>query len=634
MFRYIVIAWNVKSASDSDAASKLRRRIQGSSVSSWRPALDRPGMYAACIDHEFGLDTTIPVGDCRGVILGTIFRSHGSCHSNQPTPIRSLSLSDSEEIIRSKGRSLISDCWGYYVAALHYPENAGAVVLRGPVSPLACFHVELGTLNVFFSHLDDCIDLKITPLSINWDSITAQVMGGDHLTNETAIEEIDSLEAGECAECKLDGCSRHVYWDPRSFLEERSPTAFDQATQSIRLATEYCVRAHSSRHDRILVQLSGGLDSSIVLSSLSRAPHTPSITAVNYYSRGSGDERRFARSMAERANCRLIERPRNRQLDLRRFLNCNRTVRPVMNFSAPDVEARNISLARELNATAIFDGELGDNVFGSHPSPGVLVECFRQGGLGSGFLGTAVDYAMLTKQSVWRTLAMARREALSLRTDPDFSSAGEMQRVYGAIGARSAILASAEAEDHHRSMGDRFLHPWLKQSRRIAPGSHALLFGLITVLSSTYHSPFSGPHDPLRVSPLVSQPLLEVALRIPTYLHCRFSQDRAVARVAFAHVLPPEILQRGLGKGGPGLWAREVVENNTRFLREFLLDGILVRRRLIDRTKLEIVLSPRVVKSTVVVGDIFAKLYIEAWLRAWQQVESMPAGQRESPGCG
>jgi hypothetical protein len=89
-----------------------------------------------------------------------------------------------------------------------------------------------------------------------------------------------------------------------------------------------------------------------------------------------------------------------------------------------------------------------------------------------------------------------------------------------------------------------------------------------------------------------------------------------------------------MGKGGPGLWAREVVDNNTRFLREFLLDGILVRRRLIDRMKLEIVLSPRVVKSTVVVGDIFAKLYIEAWLRAWQQVESMPVGRRESPGCG
>src|SRR5258708_28395529 len=136
------------------------------------------------------------------------------------------------------------------------------------------------------------------------------------------------------------------------------------------------------------------------------------------------------------------------------------------------------------------------------------------------------------------------------------------------------------------------------------------------------------------VTPLVIQPLLETALRITTYLHCRISQDRAAARAAFVDVLPPEIVQRGLGKGGPDLWARDVVENNTGFLREFLLDGILMRRRLIDRTKLEIVLSPRVVKSTVVVGDIYAKLYIEAWLRAWQQVENMSARQRESLGHG
>ena len=181
-------------------------------------------------------------------------------------------------------------------------------------------------------------------------------------------------------------------------------------------------------------------------------------------------------------------------------------------------------------------------------------------------------------------------------------------------------------------MADRFLHPWLKESRRIAPGSHGLLFGLITVTSAIYHSPFSDPHDPLRVSPLVSQPLLEIALRMPTHLHCKFAQDRAVARAAFADVLPPEILQRGLGKGGPTLWVRDVIESNTGFLREFLLDGILVRQRLIDRKKLETVLSPRIAKSTVIAGDIFAKLYIEAWLRAWQQTETLPAGQREHAG--
>src|SRR5260370_86648 len=123
---------------------------------------------------------------------------------------------------------------------------------------------------------------------------------------------------------------------------------------------------------------------------------------------------------------------------------------------------------------------------------------------------------------------------LRVRVCTDFARKLVWQLVFGASGARSAVLAGGEVEQHHCSMGDRFLHPWLKQSRRIAPGSYALLFGLITVLSSKCLSPFSGSHGPIRVSPLVSQPLLEIALRIPTYLHCRFSQDRAVARAAFA----------------------------------------------------------------------------------------------------
>jgi hypothetical protein len=53
------------------------------------------------------------------------------------------------------------------------------------------------------------------------------------------------------------------------------------------------------------------------------------------------------------------------------------------------------------------------------------------------------------------------------------------------------------------------------------------------------------------------------------------------------------------------------------------LDGILVRRGLVDRTKLETVLSHRMAKSTAMIGDIFAKLYIEAWLEKIQHLESL-----------
>jgi asparagine synthase (glutamine-hydrolysing) len=621
LFRYIIVTWDVSKPRDCDAARNMLGGTQ-SSPANWQCALDRPGIYVAYVNSGHSAYAAIPIGDSRGVILGTLFRTPESSKSGPPAIIRRLSQSHAEETLRSAGRTLISDYWGYYVAAIHYPESASSLVLRSPVSPLACFHVRRGSFNVFFSHLDDCIDLNVTPLSINWDCVTAQVTAGDNLTRETGIREIDCLECGESVECRRDGQTKRAYWDPRSFLAECAPGHFEPAVQAIRNATEYCIHAHSSPHDRILISLSGGLDSSIVLSSLSRASHQPSTTAVTYFSAGSGDERRFARSMADAVHCRLIERPRNRELDFRRFLDCNRTVRPILNFSAPDVESRNNDLAHELNATAIFDGELGDNIFGSNPRPGVLLECWREYGLRPQFLNVALDYAMLRRRSLWGTLALARQEALSVSRESDFSASREIRRSLGAERARSGMLATAEAEEHHRKMADRFIHPWFKQSRHIAPGSFGLLFGLINVTSPALQSPFSGPDDPLQISPLVSQPLLELMLRMPRHLHFRHAQDRAVARAAYADVLPREILQRGLGKGGPDLWAKEVIENNVGFLREFLLDGVLVRRRLIDGKKLEAVLSSRIDKSTVFAGEIFSKLYIEAWIRKLQQVES------------
>ncbi|MGB6308789.1 MAG: asparagine synthase-related protein [Steroidobacteraceae bacterium] len=621
MLRYIILVWNANNSSDRDTSAAVRGRMQSSGMM-WRAVLDRPGMYAACVDQGFYARAATLIDGDRGVIIGTLFSSPELCQSSQPRPIESLSRSQSNDILRSQGRALISDFWGYYVAAIRDPGGAGGIVLRAPVSPLACLYARQGTVNAFFSNVEDCVDLNLSPLSINWDSIAAQVVGGDFLSDETAINGIRAIECGESAHCGPAGCAIHAYWDPRTFLEQRAPARFETAAQDIRRAVEFCIGALSSGHDRLLVKVSGGLDSSIVLSALRRAPHHPSVTAVNYFSTGSGDERFFARTMAGSVGFPLIERARNEGLDLHRFLDCNRTVRPVLNFSAPDTEARNIALARELNATAIFDGECGDNVFGSHPRPGALLECLRQCGSGAQFLGTALDYSLLSKQSLWRTLAMVRREARSTAENPDFSAAADMRWAMGGAGAAPATLASPAAEEHYYGMGDRFLHPWLKKSRRIAPGSQALLFGLITVTSAIYHSPFSSLSDPPRISPLVSQPLLESVLQMPAYLHFRFAQDRAVARAAFADLLPPEILQRGLGKGGPGSWAKEVVERNSGFLREFLLEGILVGRGLVDRTKLEAALSCRIVKSTVLVGDILAKLYIEAWLRSWSAAEA------------
>ena len=616
MLRYIVAIGNPTLAADCEQIVYVRHRVQTCS-DDWVSAIVRPGIYMAYVERADDVSSAIALPDSRGLIFGSLYKSHDQLTGSSAAAIRSLSRSDAEVIVHSRGRSMARNYWGHYVAAFLYPEDSSCLVMRGPVSTLACFHVNLEKLTIFFSHLEDLAALDLASLSINWDCVAAQVAGGDYLTNETAINEIASVECGECVECRPEGRFNHACWDPRRLLEERCLDCFPDVARMVRDTTDHCVNALSSPHSKILVTLSGGLDSSIVLSSLRRASHAPSITAVNYHSRGTGDERRFARSMARTVNCNLVERARNHSLDLRRIEECNRTVRPVLNFSAPDAEARNIALARELRASAIFTGELGDNIFGSHPGPEALVECFRRFGPGRRYLSIAIDYAMLKKQSLWQTLAAAYRECESVVRHPDFNSMRAVHRHYGEAAARAYMLASSEVQEHCTRMEDRFIHPWLKGSRVLAPGSRSLLFGMIVITSTPYHSPFSKPSDPPLLSPLASQPLVELALRIPAYLHCKYAQDRPIARMAFADVLPSDVLLRGLGKGGPTLWVKDVVEQNNEFLREYLLNGILVRERMLDRRKLDAVLSPRIVKSTVIATDIFAKLYIEAWLRKW-----------------
>lgn len=623
MTRYLIAIANQQSASDCRVLESIGQSLQAAPAS-WHFSSRSPGFCAAYVHNQFCGDEALPLPDNRGVIFGSLYRSKKpSSRTNSvgtsQIRCRSISRDTLEHIVNSKGRSLVADFWGHYVVAIRHPDAPGALVLRSPVSALPCFHLQRDSVNVFFSHVEDCVALDLVKLSINWDSITAQVVGGDYVTSETALKEIRSVECGECVECGPRGCSATSYWDPRNLLTIGTVDDFTEAARAVGDTTQYCVNTVLSDHYHLLVKLSGGLDSSIVLSALNRAPHRPRLTAINYYSRGCGDERFFARSMANAVDCRLVEQPRNDGLDLRRFEDCNPTVQPVLNFSAPDTESRTIALAREIGASAIVDGELGDNIFGSNLGVGALIECYRKSGIRRECLSAVFDYAMISRQSVWRAVALAWMELRSLSRYPSFNALGEMKQQYGECIARSMILASAEAESHYASMSDRFTHTWMKGSRLLAPGSHSLLFGLITVTSPTYHSPFSSSGDPPRISPLLCQPLTELILGIPAHMHFKRGQNRALARTAFANSLPDVILSRGTGKGGPNLWAKDVVERNADYLRETLLDGVLAQMGLLDRRKLEAVLSPRIEKSTAIVGDIFAKLYIECWLRNWRK---------------
>jgi asparagine synthase (glutamine-hydrolysing) len=280
----------------------------------------------------------------------------------------------------------------------------------------------------------------------------------------------------------------------------------------------------------------------------------------------------------------------------------------------PAVDRLEPDVALASGATAIYKGHGGDEIFCRHHTHFYVADFLRQCGPRRKFLSLATHSAIAEGETLWRVLAQAlwnayvpRRWSL-LRT---FQRDQEGQSL-----VHPGILAALRDD---RS----FDLPFARGTRTCPPGK----LWQISLISGHrgYYSPFSRDTDPHPVWPLLSQPIVEVALRIRTWLQMENRRERAVARAAFANDLPREIIDR-TDKGGSEPLAWRVLHKNRPFIRELLMDGALVREGIVDATKLDAVLSDSddsAIRATV---PIFALVGAEAWHSAWcnPRVRSVP----------
>src|SRR6185503_20808441 len=136
---------------------------------------------------------------------------------------------------------------------------------------------------------------------------------------------------------------------------------------------------------------------------------------------------------------------------------------------------------------------------------------------------------------------------------------------------------------HDISRDSDLVHPWLRAPGRAPNGKIFHVWQML--FPAEYYNPLGSESDPEQVTPLFSQPLLELAMRIPTWLLTLGGWDRAIARRAFERDLPHRIVTRQT-KGGQEEHAKSILVRNMAFAREWLLDGHLVREQLVERDQL------------------------------------------------
>lgn len=598
MFRFIGIVWN--SASETAGASAVRLANALTHRVDWTRVAGLPGLEVFLTGALKSANRAYTLG-AHGVVLGKLFRRVPPDQFTGPEDAGTIE--DPERVCETGGRALVQEYWGRYVAFLRSPSGITTIV-RDPSGTLPCYLMHHDGVHVAFSFLEDVLELipSIPKPRIKWSSIAAQIQLGEPSGRETALEGVTQVVAGESIRLAFPLPERALVWNAAAHAHALVTDDRSEAADLLQRTALLCAASWASCYPRLLLRLSGGVDSSILLACLAHEQVRTGVVCLNYHSPGANsDERAYARLAATRFDRVLVERERPSAIRLEPVLGIARMPSPTSYVGRIGTARSDAEVAHAHGASAMFTGGGGDQLFYELHHWWPAADYLRVRGLDAGFLRALLDAARLGRLSLWKTLRLALIDRF--RSGP---------AAQGAPGVTSLINPEALAAEQ-----------WACHVHPVMHHAYGLPIGKLTQLQlllahGGYYDPFERDHAPELVNPFLSQPLIELCLALPTYVLAHGGQGRALARQAFSPDLPGEITNRQ-SKGGMSEVVKSLLLDNLDFARSLLLDGELVSRGILLRPKVEEALSgrPSTLASNVV--EIHDLVAAEAWIRRWNE---------------
>jgi asparagine synthase (glutamine-hydrolysing) len=474
----------------------------------------------------------------------------------------------------------------------------------------------VGDVDVYFLRLEDCERLDAPQMTVNRRGLIASTVFAMTAYRVTALNQVSVLLAGECMELQQDRHTLKRYWNPLEVAQTDLIEDQQEAERLTRATVSTCVHAWASCFDTILHRLSGGLDSTIVLACLKDAPNRPYVVCENYYgSAGSQfDERAFARLTARHAGFELIETPLRGEdyFEIRQTLRSSPDPYPCEPMEG---DMRRIAeLMRARSVPGMFHGHGGDELFfrfGKFPTVADFLYSHRL------FLKAAriaFDDSAVIKAPLWRIARSAVIWGLLRRRWNYRDDYRRDLRKYPA-------LVDEIVPEHvwNEVFGDDSVwHPlYLHDIANLPPGKAYQCYLISMAAEARSAPPPDEPDLPIKISPLLSQPFIELSLRTPLYVLRAGGRDRAIARRAFRDQIPAAILERR-SKGGGNDLLQSALRRNIASVRQRLVNGRLVQLGYLDGRKLADVLaldSPTRLK--VYPAAIWRHFMNEVWLERW-----------------
>ena len=484
--------------------------------------------------------------------------------------------------------STSGDGWGDFLAFSR--DDSGQHVARAPLTGMPLYWARHESGIVCGSDLE-LLDTLLSNREVDWEFIAQSLVHINLRTDRTGIVGLNELLAGT----RLDFDGRDIavssFWSPWDHVAKADTRGVSDLAPELERRIIKTVGQWSASRESILLELSGGLDSSIVAAALSASG--AEFSAITFVTPGAdGDERHYARQVARHLGIELAEMLHDEAgIDL--------VALPRLPLPRPGAYSAlgGIDRAFADNVTvrgiSVFGGIGGDNIIEFDGTVAPILDAFGAFGVGLRSFGVLRDIARAGGATIWEAARLAWRAKragprLAWRRDADY-------------------LNPAALPDR------AFPHPWDDGADAVSQAKRNHVHSLRRIVDFLDRP--GRWHGRDVVTPLLSQPVVEFCLTIPSWTWFTGGRDRAVARAAFSSHLPADIVwRRGKGRleslcGAAYLAQREA-------LRELLLGGRLAEQGLLDRPHIEAYLGRDLVEGDfdyfrlIEIGDV------ERWVRA------------------
>lgn len=491
-------------------------------------------------------------------------------------------------------RKLLARIWGRFIGVQFGPGDQAMALLRDPSGALECVAWTHDELTLVSSSALGWLIRRLRPnWRINTPRLAQALRDPVPATGPLLLEGPVALHPGTVQPLPLPAPPEMI-WSPGD-IARRSLDVWpssEEASDTLQRAIDDTVAQLADISSPLAAEVSGGLDSSIVASSLARHDRTSVKVWINAYGgTEEADERRFVAALGRKLSIDVVSVPHvTAPMDETWLVEISKDYRPGLN--ALD-RPHDLNWQRRLSATGVkglMTGRGGDTILLQRANGDVFTDLWRARGWRSLWSADAHELAASNEVSLWSLAHHARRH----RNHRPLRSSHPM----------------------FPPLPDTFpSHPWLEGWDAFGPAKAFQIAGLADSVSRHGPSELSRAVD-VR-NPLCAQPVIEACLALPAPLLTVGGRDRGLARRAFNARIPPEIIDRR-SKGDMTRVYGRMIHANLDFLRPWLIEGRLAALGVIDADAADSELTREALLWHGNYGALILAAAFEGWVRVWE----------------